>query len=71
MADAADLAGSFIDAQLSSALARSQLPQHVANCPECEDCGEEIPAARRHAAPWAVTCAECQGIRESQARHRR
>lgn len=27
---------------------------------DCEVCGEEIPAARRLAAPWAVRCAPCQ-----------
>jgi len=33
----------------------------------CIDCDEEIPAARRRAAPWAVCCVECQGIRERRA----
>ena len=38
---------------------------------ECEECGIEIPAARRLAAPWAVCCVECQGIRDQmEARHR-
>ncbi len=31
---------------------------------ECEECGIEIPAARRRAAPWAVCCVDCQGLRE-------
>ena len=31
---------------------------------ECEDCGIEIPEARRRAAPWAVCCVDCQGLRE-------
>lgn len=30
----------------------------------CADCDVEIPDARRLAAPWAVCCVECQGIRE-------
>lgn len=30
----------------------------------CIDCDEEIPAKRRAAAPWAVCCVDCQGIRE-------
>ena len=37
--------------------------------PECEDCGQEIPQARRDAAPWATTCIECQVIREQRGRH--
>ncbi|OCX97891.1 MAG: TraR/DksA family transcriptional regulator [Pseudomonas sp. K35] len=32
--------------------------------PDCLDCGIEIPAARRRAAPWAVCCVDCQGLRE-------
>lgn len=31
---------------------------------DCEDCGEDIPKARRLAAPWAVCCVECQQLRE-------
>lgn len=27
---------------------------------DCEDCGEEIPLARRRAAPHAVRCIDCQ-----------
>lgn len=33
---------------------------------ECEECGIEIPAARRRAAPWAVCCVDCQGLREAR-----
>ena len=34
---------------------------------DCEECGIEIPAARRRAAPWAVCCVECASIRERRA----
>jgi len=34
---------------------------------ECEECGEEIPEARRKAYPSAVCCVECQSIRERRA----
>lgn len=33
---------------------------------ECEDCGFEIPKPRRLAAPWAVCCVDCQGLREGR-----
>ena len=33
---------------------------------ECEECGIEIPRARREAAPWAVCCVDCQGLREGR-----
>ena len=33
---------------------------------ECEECGLDIPAARRRAAPWAVCCIDCQSLREGR-----
>ena len=33
---------------------------------ECEECGIEIPEARRKAYPSAVCCVECQGLREGR-----
>lgn len=33
---------------------------------ECEECGIEIPAARRKAYPSAVCCVECQSLREGR-----
>jgi phage/conjugal plasmid C-4 type zinc finger TraR family protein len=34
----------------------------------CEDCGEEIPRARREAAPSCTRCLECQTDHESLKR---
>lgn len=69
MADNADIAGEAIEHRLQGALA-NRLSLRVPNLdPECEDCGQEIPQARREAAPWATTCIECQGIREKRRRH--
>jgi len=34
---------------------------------ECEECGVEIPDARRKAYPSAVCCVECQSLREGRA----
>jgi phage/conjugal plasmid C-4 type zinc finger TraR family protein len=33
---------------------------------ECEECGIEIPEARRKAYPSAVCCVECQSLREGR-----
>ncbi|UVO20123.1 TraR/DksA C4-type zinc finger protein [Stutzerimonas stutzeri] len=33
---------------------------------ECEECGVEIPDARRKAYPSAVCCVECASIREGR-----
>lgn len=72
MADAVDHAGDVIERNLANALAQHQLPEFAGvdwARLECEECGEEIPAARREAAPWATTCIECQSIREEKRRH--
>ncbi|ERS88724.1 TraR/DksA C4-type zinc finger protein [Halomonas sp. PBN3] len=71
MADNADIANELMELRLEGSLASRLLPSAPATNPECEDCGTEIPAPRRNAAPWATTCIECQGIREQQAKHLR
>lgn len=70
MADAADRAGEIIELSLSTALANRPALATPALHDECLDCGEQIPSARRQAAPWATTCIECQGIREEKDKHR-
>ncbi|WP_046079969.1 TraR/DksA family transcriptional regulator [Halomonas sp. HG01] len=71
MADKADIATEMMENRLEGALANR--PRWIgvdwAGSAECDDCGEEIPAARRQAAPWATTCIECQSIRERKRRH--
>lgn len=69
MADNADRAAALIEMRLEGALASHLLPTAPAAADDCEECGEQIPAARRQAAPWATTCIECQSIREEKARH--
>jgi phage/conjugal plasmid C-4 type zinc finger TraR family protein len=72
MADNADIANELMELRLEAALANRPAWTGVDMArEECDDCGAEIPAPRRQAAPWAATCIECQGIREQQARHRR
>lgn len=71
MADNADIAAELMERRMEAALS-SRLSLYIPNPdPECEDCGQEIPQARRDAAPWATTCIECQGIREQKARQKR
>ncbi|WP_083001919.1 TraR/DksA C4-type zinc finger protein [Halomonas sp. GT] len=71
MADNADRAAITIQQSLEAALARKANLAQQAASDECIDCGYEIPAQRRQAAPWAATCIECQGIREQKARQGR
>jgi phage/conjugal plasmid C-4 type zinc finger TraR family protein len=35
---------------------------------ECDDCGEDIPAARRAALPGTRTCVACQSKRDANMR---
>lgn len=35
----------------------------------CDDCGEDIPPARRRAIPGIRTCIECQSKRDRQIRN--
>ena len=71
MADNADRAAVTIQQSLEATLAnRTQLARSALH-EECVDCGYEIPAPRRAAAPWATTCIGCQSIREHRARRGR
>ncbi len=45
--------------------ARSRLPVGEGS-EHCDECGEEIPAARRKALPSARTCVACQSARDSR-----
>ncbi len=64
--DNADIAQELIEHRLQQSLAARQAA--VANAGvgpvECEDCGEEIPAARRERLPGVTTCVPCQTARE-------
>ena len=69
MADKADLAAELIEMTLEDSLANRLQSIASVHATECDDCGDEIPAARRQAAPWATTCIECQSIREGRNKH--
>lgn len=69
MADNADRATDLAQQHVDAALAdRTWIGVDWARA-ECQECGTEIPTARRKAAPWARTCIECQSIRERKGRH--
>ena len=48
--------------------ARAQMPAGEGT-PECVECGEDIPEARRKALPGATTCVHCQSGRDSRLVH--
>ena len=47
--------------------ARARLPDGD-GAEECDECGEDIPLARRRALPGARTCVACQGRRDAAVR---
>lgn len=60
-----------IDANVDDAVkrARSALPRGV-SLEHCEDCGVEIPAARREAIPGVRRCVACQSaVDEERGAH--
>lgn len=65
-----ELAAKLAEAERAAALetvrARMQSPGSADGT--CEDCGEQIGAARLAAMPSASRCIECQGIHEQRLR---
>lgn len=63
MADFADRASHVTDGYIADALRRHEMQRMSApaeSAIECEDCGEQIPEARRQAVPGCTRCIECQ-----------
>ncbi len=56
-----------IDATIEDAVqrARSQLPRGD-SLSECEECGADIPKARRQAVPGVRLCVDCQEAEDSE-----
>lgn len=48
--------------------ARSRLPTGAGR-PDCVECGDDIPTARRLALPGATTCVHCQAGRDTRISH--
>ena len=66
MPDPADRASGIEILERISGVAAVREKLHGQGAEECEECGIEIPEARRRAAPWAVCCVDCQGLREGR-----
>ena len=58
-----------IDATVEDAIkrARHELPRGE-SLEHCEECGKEIPAARRKAVPGVRLCVDCQSGKDRQRR---
>ncbi|MBA1234764.1 TraR/DksA family transcriptional regulator [Pseudomonas stutzeri] len=62
--DVTDRASGLEEADRIGGVALVQARLQGQGAEECEECGIEIPAARRKAYPSAVCCVECQSLRE-------
>lgn len=60
MADFADISDASVDAERDAVLAAITNKLSRPGTIVCIGCGEEISAARRNAAPWAIRCIDCQ-----------
>lgn len=64
MADNADIANDIMQDRLDALLAARRPRVIQASATWCDFCGDEIPQARRLAAPGCVYCIDCQSIAE-------
>ena len=56
-----------IDASVEDAVKRAREALNAGTgSTDCEDCGEQIPAARRKALPTATRCVGCQEISDRE-----
>jgi len=69
MADEGDIASEIEQRHREAALARHQ-PATGPSLEECEECGGEIPEARRKAIAGVTRCVFCQSTQEAGARAR-
>lgn len=60
MADIIDTAAEIEELQRNAALSAHRIDRNAVSAERCEECGEDIPAPRRAAAPGCQTCASCQ-----------
>ena len=65
--DVTDRASGLEEADRIGGVALVQARLQGRGAEECEECGIEIPDARRKAYPSAVCCVECQSLREGRA----
>lgn len=68
MSDAIDLANDLAQSRLDALIARRRGTLRQKGTPECVDCDEAIPAARRAHCPSAIRCVHCQVQHETRQR---
>lgn len=63
-ADVLDRASAVIEAERISGVSAVLASMQGEGSDDCEECGVEIPKARRLAAPWATCCIDCASLKE-------
>lgn len=66
MADCVDIANDYAERELAERL-YSRVKYVGESLHECEDCGEEIPVARRELVPGVRKCRDCAELAERRA----
>ncbi|WEJ72825.1 TraR/DksA C4-type zinc finger protein [Pseudomonas sp. PSE14] len=69
MADIADYANDLVLDRIEDLLLSRRPAVAVSSAESCEDCGDDIPPARRLAAPGCTRCIDCQALDELERRH--
>ncbi|HIB3268082.1 TPA: TraR/DksA family transcriptional regulator [Citrobacter youngae] len=64
MADIIDNASTLEDLQRDAALSMHRLNHSAVSATHCEECGDNLPEARRKAYPGCTMCVECLGEQE-------
>ncbi|MDM3294440.1 TraR/DksA family transcriptional regulator [Citrobacter sp. Cc139] len=64
MADIVDNASTLEDLQRDAALSMHRLNHSAVSATHCEECGDNLPEARRKAYPGCTMCVECQSNME-------
>jgi formylmethanofuran dehydrogenase subunit E len=66
MADEADIANDWVMRDLEMRLAAARAPEAVMGDPECQECGETVPDARRRLGK--SICFDCADLAERRAK---
>lgn len=69
VADIADYANDLVLDRIEDLLHSRRSTVAVSSAEYCEDCGDDIPPARRRAAPGCTRCIDCQAMDELERRH--
>ncbi|END4894221.1 TraR/DksA family transcriptional regulator [Citrobacter freundii] len=64
MADIIDNASTLKDLQRDAALSMHRLNHSAVSATHCEECGDNLPEARRKAYPGCTMCVGCQSDME-------